>query len=116
MRILQFVLVALLIASLSYWFGEVVGRMQAKGKAHEEVVKPIRTYVESTMHKCIDPQHYRCDGECLCDGMDCRVLKRDYQLELYHNTVWTFDGSKLVGRYITNWYNQINSILLKDNQ
>lgn len=119
MRILQLVLVALLIASLSYWFGEVIGKIRAKAETREEMVKAIRTYIESndsTMHRCKDIQHVYCDTECSCWGRGCLVVKRDYEIELHGDTVWVFDGMRPVDRYITNWRNQIDSILLKDNQ
>lgn len=67
-------------------------------------------------HTCIDSTHNRCDGECECDGMNCWILKRDYEVDIYMDTLWLWDGPRLVGRYTTNWRNQIDTIILKDNQ
>lgn len=40
---------------------------------------------------------------------------RDYQIELFYDTVWVYDGSRLVGRYTSNWTNQIDIIIINDN-
>lgn len=26
----------------------------------------------SGSHKCIDPSHVKCDGQCECDGFECK--------------------------------------------
>lgn len=41
---------------------------------------------------------------------------RDYQIDLHMDTVWIYDGDRLVGRYISNWKNQMDSIILADNE
>lgn len=40
----------------------------------------------------------------------------DYQLDLHMDTVKIYDGDRLVGSYISNWNNQMDSIILKDNE
>jgi hypothetical protein len=30
------------------------------------------TKYDPSHHICIDPAHIVCDGECLCDGMECQ--------------------------------------------
>lgn len=40
----------------------------------------------------------------------------DYQIEVYNDTVWVYDGDRLISAYITNWKNQLDSVLIKDNQ
>ncbi len=41
----------------------------------------------------------------------------DYQISLHFDTVWLYDGSRLVGSYInTKWDSQLDSLILKDNQ
>ncbi len=81
-------------------------------------------------HVCTDKTHSNCDGQCSCDGMECRYegrecpnydnckghSMRDYQLDLHNDTVWVYDGQRLVERYVTNWKGQIDSVLLNDNQ
>jgi hypothetical protein len=119
MKITAFVLSIIFVIAISYWFGSAITRNRIETKKHNELVRAIRTYVESddsTHHTCIDSTHARCDGECVCDGMECLVKKRDYEIELYGDTLWVFDGDRPVGRYISNWHNQIDTILLKDNQ
>jgi hypothetical protein len=49
------------------------------------------------------------------DKYNSRNMMRDYQIELHMDTLWVWDYKRLVGKYITNWKNQIDSILLKDN-
>lgn len=89
-------------------------------------------------HVCTDKTHLNCDGGCECDGMECSpinecryegrecpnynnctghgIAPRDYQIEVYNDTVWVYDGQRLVERYVTNWKGQIDSVLLNDNQ
>lgn len=43
-------------------------------------------------------------------------LLRDYQLDLHNDTVRMYDGDRLVGSYISNWKNQMDTIILNDNQ
>jgi hypothetical protein len=43
----------------------------------------------------------------------CQML--DYQIELHNDTVWIYDNGRYVGQYITDWKQQIDTILLKDN-
>lgn len=82
------------------------------------------------VHQCTDKTHLNCDGNCECDGMECRYegrecpnynnckghSMRDYQIDLHNDTVWVYDGQRLVERYVTNWEGQIDTILLKDNE
>lgn len=68
------------------------------------------------VHQCSDKSHVNCDGGCECDGMECIVPLRDYQIDLHMDTVRIFDGQRLVGSYISNWNNQMDTILLKDNE
>ncbi len=89
------------------------------------------------VHQCTDKSHVNCDGGCECDGMECKVNEcryegqecpnyntctghgvaaRDYQIEVYNDTVWVYDGQRLVDRYISNWKGQIDTVLLNDNQ
>lgn len=69
-----------------------------------------------TTHQCSDKTHLECDGGCECDGLACPVNGRDYQIEVYNDTVWLYDGQRLVGSYISTWKNQMDTILLNDNQ
>lgn len=41
---------------------------------------------------------------------------KDYEIQLHMDTVWIWDGDRLVGRYITNWQSQMDSIIIDDNQ
>ncbi len=91
------------------------------------------------VHQCTDKTHLACDGGCECDGMECKempnvcryegqecpnyntctghgVAARDYQIDLHFDTVRVYDGNRLVDTYISNWKNQIDTILLNDNQ
>lgn len=67
-------------------------------------------------HQCSDNTHLECDGNCECDGMECPVNGRDYQIDIHMDTVRIFDGQRLVGSYISTWANQMDTILLNDNQ
>lgn len=35
------------------------------------VVTLIILAVSNAPHRCIDPEHQTCDGQCVCDGMEC---------------------------------------------
>lgn len=50
------------------------------------------------------------------DKYNSHNMMRDYQIDLYMDTLWVYDYKRLVGRYTTNWRNQIDTIILKDNQ
>lgn len=41
---------------------------------------------------------------------------RDYQIDLYIDTIWVYDGERLVSKYVTNFKSQMDSVLLDDNQ
>jgi len=62
-------------------------------------------------HVCSDKTHLECDGGC-----ECEVMKTDYQINLHNDTVWIYDGNRFVGKYTSNWNNQMDTILLTDNQ
>lgn len=57
--------------------------------------------------------------ECRFEGAECPNVQhylRDYQIELFNDTVWVYDADRLVGKYTnTKWDSQLDSILLKDN-
>lgn len=66
-------------------------------------------------HVCSDSTHERCIHFCDCRGTECIVHKRDYEIELHMDTVWVYSTDRLVGWYVSNWKNQIDSIFIKDN-
>jgi hypothetical protein len=45
-----------------------------------------------------------------------KKLMRDYQIELHIDTVWIYDGDRLVGRYVSNRNTSLDSLIMKDNQ
>lgn len=57
--------------------------------------------------------------ECPYEGLECpncQPYLRDYQIQLHMDTVWIYDGNRLVGRYTSDWSNQMDTILINDNQ
>jgi hypothetical protein len=118
------ILACIVIASLSYMLG--ADRMRHKYESRIEAlefsiwtdsasnVRPVR--LNSGSHVCSDSTHVNCDSMCECDGMECLVLKRDYEISIYMDTLWLWDGPRFVGKYTTNWKNQIDELLLKDNE
>lgn len=47
-----------------------------------------------------------------------KSLMKDYQVSLYMDTVWIYDGDRLVDSFIhtdSSWNNQYDSIFMKDN-
>lgn len=59
------------------------------------------------------------ENRCPYEGAECpnvQTYLRDYQIEVYYDTVWIYDADRLVGRYVSNWQNQMDSIILKDNE
>jgi len=134
MKILRIVGI-LIIASVSYWFGTVMTKNKLEAQIRQD---KILQYVDSakkiqdhkfepiwidsiyvpdkfTGHMCRDTTHRTCDGFCECDGMECWVHKRDYEVDVYMDTLWLWDGSRLVGRYTSDWGNQIDTLIIKDN-
>ena len=71
---------------------------------------------------CYDTQsqaHEIKESVCPYDGVGCpnvKELMRDYQIQLHMDTVWVYDGDRLVGSYLSTWENQIDTILINDNQ
>jgi hypothetical protein len=118
------ILICIVIGSLSYMLG--VDRMKQRyedrikvlefNKWTDSASKPRPITLNSGFHKCIDSTHTYCDSQCECDGMECLIYKRDYEITLYMDTLWLWDGPRLVGRYTTNWKNQIDELLVKDNE
>jgi len=90
MKAIPFLLI-LVAAIFSFWLGTA----REKAKLHGLKVDVIK----------VEPK---------CP--DSLAPLRDYQIELYNDTVWIFDRNRPVGRYISNWHNQIDTIILKDNE
>lgn len=45
------------------------------------------------------------------------VLKHDYQIDIYNDTLWLYDKERLVGRVVdTSWNSPIMELISKDNQ
>ena len=42
-------------------------------------------------------------------------MLRDYQIQVHMDTVWIYDRTRLVDKYVSNWRSQIDSVILKDN-
>lgn len=40
---------------------------------------------------------------------------RDYQIEIHFDTIWVYDGDKLVDKYVSNWKEHFDSVVMKDN-
>lgn len=40
----------------------------------------------------------------------------DYQLDVHYDTVWLYEGDRLVDSWITDYTSKIDSVILKDNQ
>lgn len=95
-----------------------IGFALGMDKQHEAnmIEKVQKAFSHPDTHICIDSTHATCDGNCVCDGLGCPpILPRDYQLDLHMDTVWVYDGDRLVDRYITTWGTHLDSVLLKDN-
>jgi hypothetical protein len=49
----------------------------------------------------------------------CNKLMKSYQIDLHYDTVWIYDGERLVDSFIhthdSTWRNGYDSILIKDN-
>lgn len=58
-----------------------------------------------------------CTKDRLCgNALEANKRLRDYQISLHMDTVWLYDGDRLVGSYISNWKNQMDSFIVEDNQ
>lgn len=40
---------------------------------------------------------------------------RNYQIEVYNDTIWLYRGDKLVSKYITDYSKGLDSIIYQDN-
>lgn len=40
----------------------------------------------------------------------------DYQIVIYNDTIWLYDDNRFVGKCITNWNSNLDSLILIDNQ
>lgn len=43
-------------------------------------------------------------------------VPRDYQIDIYMDTVWVWDGPRYVDMYITDWKSKLDTIMLDDNR
>lgn len=80
---------------------------------------PLDSYVDATIQKAKDSAVYANQSKAYIDSLHSATAHsalKDYQLDLHEDTVRIFDGERLVGTYISNWQNQMDSIILKDNQ
>lgn len=73
------------------------------GRKYEHIQKDV------TCNKCTK-------GQLCGNALEAINRLRDYQIELHNDTVWLYDGDRQVGTYISNWLNQMDTILLEDNQ
>ena len=56
-------------------------------------------------------------GECPNDDCANHIDDKDYQLQLHNDTIWVYDGKRLVAGYVNkDWTSQLDSIILKDNE
>lgn len=58
------------------------------------------------------------ENRCPYEGAECPNAQhylRDYQIEIYFDTVWIYDADRLVDKYTTTFTGQMDSVLLKDN-
>lgn len=40
---------------------------------------------------------------------------RSYQLQIYNDTMWLYDGDRLVSKVLNRWNSPLDSAILKDN-
>jgi hypothetical protein len=64
--------------------------------------------------QCINSADHDCYNKQLAAELEYKM--GEYQITLHMDTVWITDNGRPVGAYISNWKNQIDSILLADNQ
>lgn len=65
------------------------------------------------------PGCYKKQDGCRYEGAECpnaQQYMREYQLQLDMDTVTVFDGDRIVGRYVSRFDSQLDSILIEDNR
>jgi hypothetical protein len=65
------------------------------------------------------PGCYNKKNICPFEGAECpnaQHFMREYQLQLDMDTVTVFDADRIVGRYISRFDSQLDSILIEDNR
>lgn len=59
------------------------------------------------------------ENRCPYEGLECPNAQhylRDYQIDLHIDTVWLYDGDRLVGRFINSTPNsKLDSLISEDN-
>lgn len=72
-------------------------------------------YNKQNEHICKDSTHAKCDGDCMCDGLECPRM-RDYQIEVTQDGSFFYDGSRFVGFIPYSGTSSIDSLVNQDNQ
>jgi hypothetical protein len=125
MRKLIVVIPILCFVLMGYFLGHIMGSIKTADKYEEVLNSCIENNQRMTLkyllagdnvpHVCSDTTHEGCLHFCDCNGTECMVHKRDYEIELHMDTVWVYSTDRLVGWYIDTSKNQIDEILINDN-
>lgn len=98
MKYVAIVLVGLSVGAVCYMYGRSIGRDETR-RYYEPII------VADSM--AINKLQWRVDRS------PCPT--RDYQIEIYDNTVWIFDCTRPVGRYYLGKA-LVDSFIMADNQ
>lgn len=72
----------------------------------------------NAIHICSDQTHRFCDGECECDGMECKyttINPRSYQLQVEQDYALLFDGDRFVDTVRYEHNPELDNTILTDN-
>ena len=91
-----FYCVLIICIGVSYGVGKAIGKNEGSSKTWTEATELVKSYnvpVSYSVHSL-----------------------HDYQLDVHMDTIWLYEGDRLVDRWITDYTSKIDSVILKDNE
>jgi|SRR5687767_1363080 len=88
------------------------------------IILAVITAVTACELKVADSKEWAEGNHCPYEGTECpnaQSVMRDYQIELHMDTLWVYDGDRLVGTHINKSINSyvhgefVDSLIMADN-
>lgn len=65
--------------------------------------------------RCPNESIYSITNSAPVSGQVLYLHPRDYQIDIHNDTIWLYDGKRLVGKVLNKWNSPLDSLILKDN-
>lgn len=105
MKPVPLMLIMIAVGAVCYSFGEAVTKQRfAKSSPIEQRPMPWH-------HLCKDTTHQVCWEKCKCEGEECFVWKRSYQVHAIDDTVVVYLGDRMLGIVRNSLGHQIDTLL-----